>query len=148
MLETAWESRWLPGLLKQQGDLLSYIIFHDLWSKSWTATSPLPKAILNGEYPNHRQERRSLEDSESWVFKWSKDQNSNLKTSYSRDNDFKIILNIKTSENKQTKSSYWTNIKCNAIHSRLNNQERRVDALALRAEERRDKLRKALGSCK
>ena len=31
---------------------------------------------------------------------------------------------------------------------RLNNQERRVDALALRADERRDKLRKALGSCK
>ena len=30
----------------------------------------------------------------------------------------------------------------------LSNQERRVDALALRAEERRDKLRKAAGSCK
>ena len=27
-------------------------------------------------------------------------------------------------------------------------EERRVDALALRAEERRDKLRKAMGSCK
>ena len=27
-------------------------------------------------------------------------------------------------------------------------KERRVDALALRADERRDKLRKALGSCK
>ena len=30
----------------------------------------------------------------------------------------------------------------------LSNKERRVDALALRAEERRDKLRKATGSCK
>ena len=30
----------------------------------------------------------------------------------------------------------------------LSNQERRVDALALRAEERRDKLRKAAGRCK
>ena len=29
----------------------------------------------------------------------------------------------------------------------LSEQERRVDALALRAEERRDKLRKAAGSC-
>ena len=34
-------------------------------------------------------------------------------------------------------SSYW-----------LSNKERRVDALALRADERRDKLRKASGSCK
>ena len=32
--------------------------------------------------------------------------------------------------------SYW-----------LSKKERRVDALALRAEERRDKLRKAVGSC-
>ena len=31
---------------------------------------------------------------------------------------------------------------------RLNDQERRVDALALRADERRDKLRKAAGRCK
>ena len=31
---------------------------------------------------------------------------------------------------------------------RLSKEERRVDALALRAEERRDKLRKAAGSCK
>ena len=31
---------------------------------------------------------------------------------------------------------------------RLSEQERRVDALALRAEERRDKLRKATGSRK
>ena len=31
---------------------------------------------------------------------------------------------------------------------RLSEQERRVDALALRADERRDKLRKATGSCK
>ena len=31
---------------------------------------------------------------------------------------------------------------------RLSEEERRVDALALRAEERRDKLRKAAGSCK
>ena len=31
---------------------------------------------------------------------------------------------------------------------RLNNQERRVDALALRADERRDKLRKAAGRSK
>ena len=30
---------------------------------------------------------------------------------------------------------------------RLSKEERRVDALALRAEERRDKLRKAAGSC-
>ncbi len=30
----------------------------------------------------------------------------------------------------------------------LSNKERRVDALALRADERRDKLRKASGSCK
>ena len=29
----------------------------------------------------------------------------------------------------------------------LSNQEHRVDALALRADERRDKLRKAAGSC-
>ena len=31
---------------------------------------------------------------------------------------------------------------------RLSEKERREDALALRAEERRDKLRKAMGSCK
>ena len=31
---------------------------------------------------------------------------------------------------------------------RLSKKERRVDALALRAEERRDKLRKAAGRCK
>ena len=32
--------------------------------------------------------------------------------------------------------------------NRLSKKERRVDALALRAYERRDKLRKAAGSCK
>ena len=43
---------------------------------------------------------------------------------------------------------------CNAMQSGLflqvwlSNKERRVDALALRADERRDKLRKASGSCK
>ena len=47
-------------------------------------------------------------------------------------------------------SSYWTILKKYqaTYFERLNNQERRVDALALRADERRDKLRKALGSCK
>ena len=42
-------------------------------------------------------------------------------------------------------SSYWTILKnIEATYfERLNNQERRVDALALRADERRDKLRKA-----
>ena len=34
------------------------------------------------------------------------------------------------------------------ILRRLSYKERRVDALALRAEERRDKLRKATGRCK
>ena len=34
------------------------------------------------------------------------------------------------------------------LFDRLSEEERRVDALALRAEERRDKLRKATGSCK
>ena len=38
--------------------------------------------------------------------------------------------------------------KCKAFVNWLSNKERRVDALALRAEERRDKLRKAAGSCK
>ena len=47
---------------------------------------------------------------------------------------------------KSKPNKFLINIK---LHfERLNNQERRVDALALRAEERRDKLRKALGSCK
>ena len=32
--------------------------------------------------------------------------------------------------------------------SKLSEEERREDALALRADERRDKLRKAVGSCK
>ena len=34
------------------------------------------------------------------------------------------------------------------VEVRLSEEERRVDALALRADERRDKLRKATGSCK
>ena len=34
------------------------------------------------------------------------------------------------------------------VKGRLSEEERRVDALALRAEERRDKLRKATGSGK
>ena len=34
------------------------------------------------------------------------------------------------------------------VTQRSSNKERRVDALALRAEERRDKLRKAMGRCK
>ena len=33
-------------------------------------------------------------------------------------------------------------------HNKLSEEERREDALALRADERRDKLRKAMGSCK
>ena len=40
-------------------------------------------------------------------------------------------------EYERSKQVYW-----------LSNKERRVDALALRADERRDKLRKASGSCK
>ena len=35
--------------------------------------------------------------------------------------------------------------RCNAMHRRLSKEEHRVDALALRAEERRDKLRKVPG---
>ena len=39
--------------------------------------------------------------------------------------------------------------RCNAIHrKRSSKKERREDALALRAEERRDKLRKAVGRSK
>ena len=34
------------------------------------------------------------------------------------------------------------------VGKRLSKKERREDALALRAEERRDKLRKAMGRCK
>ena len=40
-----------------------------------------------------------------------------------------------------------SNVTLGMKGERLSNQERRVDALALRAEERRDKLRKAAGSC-
>ena len=73
-----------------------------------------------------------------------------------------LSRNIKTSE-KQTKSinSMWIDTssksvilrlqtkRCNAIHrKRSSKKERRVDALALRAEERRDKLRKATGRSK
>ena len=79
---------------------------------------------------------------------WS---DSNLKTSYSRDNDFKKILKYQDiRELTNQTSSYWTILKKYqaTYFERLNNQERRVDALALRADERRDKLRKALGSCK
>ena len=47
------------------------------------------------------------------------------------------------------KGMYAGNTSAPQMHyRRLSNKERRVDALALRAEERRDKLRKAAGSCK
>ena len=39
-------------------------------------------------------------------------------------------------------------ITLDGTKNRLSKKERRVDALALRAYERRDKLRKAAGSCK
>ena len=70
-------------------------------------------------------------------------------------------LNIKTSEKKQTENikrkfvnkPRFINAKpkvSNAIETKLRSskKERRVDALALRAEERRDKLRKAAGRSK
>ena len=59
MLETAWESRWLPGLLKQQGNLLSYI------------KSPLKAAIIRGF--------------SKLSFLMVERPDSNLKTSYSRE---------------------------------------------------------------
>ena len=74
---------------------------------------------------------------------------SNLKTSYSRDNDFKKILKYQDIRELTNQEFLLNKQKISKLHIlRLNNKERRVDALALRADERRDKLRKALGSCK
>ena len=53
---------------------------------------------------------------------------------------------------KRNKNSKKNCKKCNAIHrrqkKRLSKKEHREDALALRADERRDKLRKAAGRSK
>ena len=71
------------------------------------------------------------------------------------------IKKIKTSEKKPRKFfenefinelkvsvTLYTRTKRVKTRARSSNKERRVDALALRAEERRDKLRKAAGRCK
>ena len=61
MLETAWESRWLPGLLKI-AERLSYI------------KSPLKAAII-----------REAKELTFLMIEGNLDQDSNLKTSYSRE---------------------------------------------------------------
>ena len=59
------------------------------------------------------------------------------------------IVNVKSSNKQSTSKEVETKKRCNAIHrKRSSKKERRVDALALRAEERRDKLRKAAGRSK
>ena len=65
----------------------------------------------------------------------------NIKTS--ENNKPKVETKVFISSKKQTISKeVETKERCNAIHrQRSSKKERRVDALALRAEERRDKLR-------
>ena len=115
-----------------------------LWGRSSVGRAPALQAGGH-EFESHR-----LHSSDNT-------RRCTLKTSY-RDKIIDYFFKyIKTSE-KQTKSmnSMWiyTSSKsvierlqtkrCNAIHrKRSSKKERRVDALALRAEERRDKLRKA-----
>ena len=51
-------------------------------------------------------------------------------------------VNVKVLKSNQFQKEVETKKRCNAIHrKRSSKKERRVDALALRAEERRDKLR-------
>ena len=57
-----------------------------------------------------------------------------------------ILLKRETSE--ETKKRSITHATLDMIDEGLSEEERRADALALRAEERRDKLRKAAGSGK
>ena len=91
-----------------------------------------------------------------------------LKTEYRDQSILNIyLIEVKTSEvakmmkvslvikNKQFLKITWTynamyvdSTHPQEVEVRLSEEERRVDALALRADERRDKLRKATGSCK
>ena len=69
-----------------------------------------------------------------------------LKTSYEKDFDLKINQDIReTNQNVKTFKEFFKAKKQMQRYAskRLSKKERRVDALALRAEERRDKLRKA-----
>ena len=74
------------------------------------------------------------------------------KTRYNKTSEAKFCeAKFGNKEEKQTKnqSSVTLDAKDLLVGAGhwLSEQERRVDALALRAEERRDKLRKAAGSC-
>ena len=90
-----------------------------------------------------------------------------LKIAYGKDSKYLIQdrhprkLSLKGNKIKQRNESYKLTCRhksqskkpepliCNAIHVRRSSEEeRRVDALALRADERRDKLRKASGRSK
>ena len=75
-------------------------------------------------------------------------KNSTLKTSY-REMILRKIQEIRHPRNKPR--TVWETIqekRYNAIYRRSSKKEHRADALALRAEERRDKLRKAMGRSK
>ena len=63
MLETAWESRWLPGLLKIANQRFAFIY-----------KSPLKAAII-----------REAKELTFLMIEGNLDQDSNLKTSYSRE---------------------------------------------------------------
>ena len=122
ILVTVWESRWLPDQKKNN------------WFYQWS------------------------EDSKSWGFWWLINIQSDctLKTSY-RDKYWEKYLwkQIFQSRHPRNKTKLWTTTKFFKLlmmqryaSKRLSKEERRVDALALRAEERRDKLRKAAGRSK
>ena len=64
--------------------------------------------------------------------------------------DQDIVITVKFFNNSSTLEKYYSSYQRYEIQlvKRSSKKERRVDALALRAEERRDKLRKAAGRCK
>ena len=81
-----------------------------------------------------------------------------LKTSYRDFDEIYFYQDIRENQERKFKTKdYWKSVfnakdpVSNAIETekkRSSKQERRVDALALRADERRDKLRKAAGRSK
>ena len=103
-----------------------------LWKREGTLElKKISCLYLENRIPNQRinQTMRDMEGGKKWkpeIFHGDRDKTSK--------------------SNKQARGDAL--LRQVVYHNKLSEEERREDALALRADERRDKLRKAMGSCK
>ena len=130
MLGTAWESRWLPDLL---------------WGRSSVGRAPALQAG-GQEFESLRLHLPRKAAGKTCTLKTPYRRKINEKNQISKTSE-KQAMKREAEKQGNEKASPKKEKSCNAIQRRTRSSRKghRADALALRAEERRDKLRKAAG---